>query len=146
MMYQTFKLLCTSCIAICLFNSSIKKENYDNNEKHSLTIEIEGVIIKKGTLYLAMYTTEESFLKEPYKRKKFLLSDFSGKLTFNDLPSGEYAITLYQDLNENEKLDKLFSIPLEPYGVSNNVNSFPKFKDSKIQLNKNKSIKIKIKN
>tara|TARA_B100001059_G_C17660676_1_gene489295 strand:- start:311 stop:745 length:435 start_codon:yes stop_codon:yes gene_type:complete len=144
-MYQTFKLLCTYCIAIGIFNSNIEIEKL-NKENYSLTIEIEGILVSKGTLYLAMYSTEKDFLKEPYKKKKFSSSEFPKKLTFNDLPKGEYAITIYQDLNNNEKLDKFFSIPLEPYGISNNVNSFPKFKNSKIQLNKNESIKIKIKN
>ena len=144
-MYQTFKLLCTYCIAIGIFNSNIETEKL-NEENYSLTIEIEGILVTKGTLYLAMYSTEKDFLKEPYKKKKFSSSEFPSKLTFNDLPKGEYAITIYQDLNNNEKLDKFFSIPLEPYGISNNVNSFPKFKNSKIQLNKNESIKIKIKN
>jgi uncharacterized protein (DUF2141 family) len=33
--------------------------------------------------------------------------------------SGEYAIAVFQDLNENEKLDKNFvGIPKEPYGFS----------------------------
>lgn len=145
MMYQTFKLLCTYCIAIGIFNSNIETEKL-NEENYSLTIEIEGILVTKGTLYLAMYSTEKDFLKEPYKKKKFSSSEFPSKLTFSDLPKGEYAITIYQDLNNNEKLDKFFSIPLEPYGISNNVNSFPKFKNSKIQLNKNESIKIKIKN
>lgn len=145
MMYQTFKLLCTCCIAIGLFNSNIKKEK-TTDETFSLTIEIDGIMVKKGTLYLAIYTTEDSFLKTPYIKKKFLSTEFPSKLTFNDLPKGEYAVTIYQDLNDNKELDKFFSIPIEPYGISNNVSSFPKFKNSKIQLTKNESIKIKIKN
>ncbi len=33
--------------------------------------------------------------------------------------SGEYAVAVIQDLNENEKLDKNFlGIPKEPYGFS----------------------------
>lgn len=128
-MYQTFKLLCTCCIAIGIFNSNIERKKLNDN-KYSLTVEIEGILVTKGTLYVAMYTTEESFLQKPYKKRKFLLADFPNKLTFNDLPKGEYAITIYQDLNGNEKLDKFFSIPIEPYGISNNVNSFPKFKNS----------------
>jgi uncharacterized protein (DUF2141 family) len=38
-----------------------------------------------------------------------------------DLPPGIYAVTVYEDLNSNHKLDhNLIGIPREPVGVSNN--------------------------
>ncbi len=38
-----------------------------------------------------------------------------------DLPPGVYAVTVYEDLNSNHKLDhNLIGIPREPVGVSNN--------------------------
>jgi uncharacterized protein (DUF2141 family) len=38
-----------------------------------------------------------------------------------DLPPGTYAVSLYEDLNRNHKLDhNLIGIPREPVGVSNN--------------------------
>jgi 4,4'-diapolycopenoate synthase len=38
-----------------------------------------------------------------------------------DLPAGIYAVTVYEDLNSNHKLDRnLIGIPREPVGVSNN--------------------------
>lgn len=38
-----------------------------------------------------------------------------------DLPPGTYAISVFEDLNENHKLDhNLFGIPREPVGASNN--------------------------
>ena len=39
-----------------------------------------------------------------------------------DLPVGEWAVALTQDVNNNDRLDKNFvGIPTEPYAFSNNV-------------------------
>jgi uncharacterized protein (DUF2141 family) len=38
-----------------------------------------------------------------------------------DLEFGEYALAIYQDVNDNGKIDKnLIGIPTEPYAFSNN--------------------------
>ena len=43
------------------------------------------------------------------------------KIDAGTLPPGRYAVTVYQDLNGNKKLDKnLMGIPQEPAGASNN--------------------------
>mgnify|MGYP000953552549 CR=1 FL=1 len=40
---------------------------------------------------------------------------------FADLPFGDYVVTVYQDLNANQKLDKNFlGMPREPVGASQN--------------------------
>ena len=49
-----------------------------------------------------------------------------------DLPPGTYAVSVYEDLNGNHKLDHNFlGIPREPVGASNNPRSRlgpPRFK------------------
>ncbi len=150
-MCQIFKLQCF-CYYLCwgaiIIGSSINNQDkvINNEKKYSLTIQIEDVIIIKGILYLAIYTNENDFMKKPYLMKKYISPNFPKKLVFRNLPEGEYAVTIYQDLNNNSRLDKFFSIPIEPYGISNNVKTFPKFKNSKVKLLKNKVINIKIKN
>lgn len=144
MMYQIFKLVLITNI-IFSFNTKTTN-NRDIERKYSLTVKIEGLLIKKGVLYIAIYNKEEDFLITPYVKKKININEFVGSITFENLQEGEYAITIYQDLNENGKLDKLFSIPTEPYGLSNNSSSFPKFNNLIINIKKNEIIKIKIKN
>jgi len=55
-----------------------------------------------------------------------------------DLPPGVYAVSVYEDLNENHKLDKGFlGIPSEPVGVSNNPPTRmgpPRFEESSFRL------------
>jgi uncharacterized protein (DUF2141 family) len=40
-------------------------------------------------------------------------------VSITDVPHGQYAIAVIQDLNENQKLDRnIFTKPTEPYGFS----------------------------
>jgi 4,4'-diapolycopenoate synthase len=56
-----------------------------------------------------------------------------------DLPPGTYAVSVYEDLNGNHKLDHNFlGIPTEPVGVSNNPpvrHGPPRYGESAFQLN-----------
>jgi len=116
------------------------------SESYELIVEVEGVVIKKGTLYVALYNNEEDFLETPFLTQKIQIEEFTKQLSFENLDPGEYAVTIYQDLNGNGKLDKMFKMPLEPYGLSNNSGSFPTFSNQKIEVNHNKTIVINIKN
>ena len=57
------------------------------------------------------------------------------------LPSGTYAVTVYEDLNSNHKLDHSFiGIPNEPVGASNNPKVHmrpPRFNESSFRLGAN---------
>ncbi|MBK7428468.1 MAG: DUF2141 domain-containing protein [Saprospiraceae bacterium] len=67
-------------------------------------------------------------------------------IEINDLPFGTYAISVFQDLNANEKLDKkLFGIPAEPYGFSISAAKFtraPTFSESSFEYSKERELKI----
>ena len=62
---------------------------------------------------------------------------------------GEYAIAVYHDENNNGHMDKrMFGIPKEPYGFSNNYRplmSAPTFNDCKFAIGEvEKEISIKL--
>lgn len=69
-------------------------------------------------------------------------------IVFNNITPGNYAVSIFYDVNENEKLDSsLFGIPEEPTGVSQNVigkNGPPAFKDAKFIVEENKKIALTI--
>ncbi len=53
------------------------------------------------------------------------------------VPYGKYAVSIYQDMNDNGKLDSgIFSIPKEPIGFGNNYKPFgkPKFESAAIEF------------
>jgi uncharacterized protein (DUF2141 family) len=69
--------------------------------------------------------------------------------TLNDVPFGTYALAVYQDVNNNKKLDvNLFGYPTEPFGFSNNIRpkfKAPSFEACKFEYNSNKNtIRIKL--
>jgi uncharacterized protein (DUF2141 family) len=59
-------------------------------------------------------------------------------LSFTDIPFGEYAIAVFQDKNQNQKIDKnLVGYPTEPFGFSKNFKpkfSEPEFSDCNVVI------------
>jgi uncharacterized protein (DUF2141 family) len=55
-----------------------------------------------------------------------------------DLPEGEYVVTVYQDENNNGKLDSFFFRPREPVGMTNYTGGIPgNFQKLKTIVNEN---------
>ncbi|MDR0612870.1 MAG: DUF2141 domain-containing protein, partial [Dysgonamonadaceae bacterium] len=84
-----------------------------------------------------------TFMKKTYKGYAAEVTDTSLEFSV-ELPEGEYAISVYHDENDNNKLDTgVFGIPTEGYGFSNNVKGFmgpPSFKESKFSLTKDSTL------
>lgn len=84
----------------------------------------------KGSLYVAVYDQEGTFLKTGQMRSNKIVpisQTGSMKLSLGNFPPGKYAVSCFQDLNNNGKLDTNWAgIPTEPYGFSNNAR--PKFR------------------
>lgn len=114
----------------------------------TLTVDVKG-LTQKGILYVGLYTPGNQFaeLSDSFKKVALTITTQTEAVaTFADLPPGEYAIAIYQDINGNKKLDtNLFGYPKEPFGFSNNIKpklSAPGFADCRITLNANKRITI----
>jgi uncharacterized protein (DUF2141 family) len=104
------------------------------------TIEINGVIVNGGPVYVAVYSNENDYKNET-AFAQFILQPNNTVLTYSlDLPEGEYVVSAYQDKNGDEKLNSgLFGIPLEPVGITNyNLRGAPgRFNKLKAPINKN---------
>ncbi|CAM1347501.1 DUF2141 domain-containing protein [Tenacibaculum insulae] len=120
-----------------------------SQEKHTITLNFEGIKSNKGDVFVAVYNTKESFLKTPFKKATVKVIGKKAMVVFNDVRSGIYAISVYHDANDNKKMDTNFlGIPKEPVGISNNAKAFmgpPKYKDAKFNVTKNIKLKINIK-
>jgi len=113
----------------------------------SLTIEFDGIKEEKGTkVYVALYQTEDSFLRKPLKGTISEITNGKAVSTFTDLTPGVYAVSAFYDKNANGKLDTNFlGIPKEPTAVSNNPKARmgpPRYKDAKFELNEDVTITI----
>jgi len=105
-----------------------------------LNINITNIQPGKGTVVLNVYDKKEDFLKTVFLTKT--LKADSSNLTFViDLPrKGTYAITVFQDIDNNKKLKQdWFGIPQEPVGYGNNFkpSAKPRFNECAITIDSN---------
>ncbi len=117
--------------------------------KTTLTVDVQNIRVQKGAVYVALHKPGEGFPdSEPFEGKKIDATAKSVRATFSVEP-GTYAVAIYHDENGNGKMDKkMFGIPKEPYGFSNNFRpkfSAPKFSDCQFTVgNGGKEISIKL--
>ena len=85
-------------------------------------------------------------MKNAFRKTKTASAKNEVTIYFEDIPIGNYAITMYQDVDSNNKLTKGMFGPKEPYAFSNNAKgSFgpAKFNDAKFEVG-NKDVKLTI--
>jgi uncharacterized protein (DUF2141 family) len=108
-----------------------------------ITVKINNLDNNKGKVLVAIYDSKDSFLNKRFKGTMSKINDNSCEVTFKNIPKGVYAISLFHDENDNNKMDSNFlGIPNEDYGCSNNASGFmgpPKWEDAKFEV-KDKSI------
>lgn len=139
------KILISSFAILLFFLIS----GFGPNENTTLTVEISNFENKMSTKIWVSVFSEKGFLEKSIQTKSVAVSGNKLIVEF-DLPPGEYAVSTYHDLNNNDKLDRyIIGKPKEPYGFSNNVNPFgkPSYQKCKFTLtNSPKSISIKLLN
>jgi uncharacterized protein (DUF2141 family) len=117
--------------------------NAQQSTANEITVIVSDLKNNEGRVFVALYNSETNFLSKEIKGSISDIKNNSCTLTFKDIPNGMYAISLFHDVNNNNKMDTNFlGIPKEDYGCSNNAKGFmgpPKWKDAKFQIN-NKSI------
>jgi len=108
--------------------------NFDNNE---------------GKAIIGLYSSKKDFLQKDYKSFFKEIIDKSVQVSFNDIPDGTYAVSVFHDEDSDDEFDMLFGfIPMEDYGNSNNVPPRfgpPKWEDAKFEIKEGEVKKINIK-
>jgi uncharacterized protein (DUF2141 family) len=87
-------------------------------------LEVTGISSSDGKIMIALWDSYDKFREKGEPLRKIALDiKYSSVLwELNDLPPGEYMISVYHDRNGNGKLDFNFlHIPKEPWGFSNNA-------------------------
>lgn len=91
-------------------------------QAQSLTLEVRDLDRPTGTLYVAIYSSAETFLSRPLTGFLVEVKDKQMTVPCQGLPAGTYALSLFQDLNGNGTLDTgAYGIPTEPTGFSNDA-------------------------
>ena len=118
------------------------------SEKFSITVKMTGFNSNKGKVFIAVFNKKENFLGKRYKGGFTKIENKKATFTFEGIEKGEYAVSIFHDENDNDKMDTNFlGIPKEDYGCSNDAKGFmgpPKYDDAKFQLTENKTIEIKL--
>ena len=136
---KSLTILTTAFFSLCI--------TYVNAQKKSIVVNVSGFEINEGKLYAALYNSEETFLKEYEIGLIGDVKELKSTVNFENIEEGIYAISVFHDKNNNGKLDtKMFGIPNEPVGTSNNAKGFfgpPKFEDAKFEV-KGEKIELNI--
>lgn len=116
---------------------------------HELTLNVHNFKSIKGNLLVAVYDKEEHYNSNNnwVAVKKVKVEGPTMSLDFVALPSGNYAVKLFQDENENNQIDTgANGIPTEPYGFSNNGGSYgpPSFNEAKVVVDKSTELEIQL--
>ncbi|MDR1347932.1 MAG: DUF2141 domain-containing protein [Prevotellaceae bacterium] len=107
------------------------------NAQHKLTIVVDGMEQTAGTLHVAVYDSE-NFMKKPMHGTLAKVDMEEIKIVLDSIVSGNYAVSIFHDENDNGKLDTgAYGIPIEKTGSSNNAKATygpPKFDDCKFTI------------
>ncbi|GAA4815889.1 DUF2141 domain-containing protein [Litoribaculum gwangyangense] len=124
---------------ICLLLINLSFSFAQENKNQNVTVNVSNLNSNDGKVFIAIYDSKDSFLNKGFKSYVTKIENYSCSLTFENIPSGNYAISLYHDENDNNKMDSNFmGIPKEDYGCSNNAKGFmgpPKWEDAKFEIN-----------
>ena len=118
----------------------------------TLTVQGMGTSNDKGTLRCLIFNNANGFPKEvdaAIQHDNGTITGNTGTCTFENLSPGVYAVSLYHDKNNDEKLNKnLVGMPTEKYGFSNNAFeafSPPSFQKAAFELKSNLLLKLNLK-
>ena len=137
------KIIFIFTILLTVFTGLYSEETQPEFE---VTLNITNIETIEGKLFLSIYQDAQSFKrKEPLKTVSVQVDGKEMTIT-EKLPQGEYVFFVYQDINENDKLDRNFlGMPKEPVGYGNHKGGRPGgFNKLKIEIKENKSVDIKL--
>jgi len=114
--------------------------------QNKLTVVVDGIEKSEGKVLVAVFDSI-NYLKAPayYGWAKIEKDREEVTVVIDSIASGKYAVTLYQDENDNNKLDMGTFGPIEKYGFSNNaipVMGPPAFQDCMFAVEEDTEINI----
>ncbi|MCE2569867.1 DUF2141 domain-containing protein [Motilimonas eburnea] len=117
--------------------------------QHTLTIKLSNISKPEGNIKLFVYRTSDDLLRgqASYLQQTYSLEQAAAPIVLNQVPTGDYAIFVLQDLDDDHKLAMNHQgMPQEPYGYSNNpvLMGPPTMAQVQFSLNQDKTAEIKM--
>lgn len=112
-----------------------------------VNLEISNVKINRGKVFIAVYNKAESYRKQNPDIPIILDSKTNPLVVEIEIPQGDYVFSVFQDVNNNNKLDtNLVGMPREPVGISNfDGKGIPgTFNKLKMRIDKNTRVSISL--
>ena len=111
---------------------------FANAADFAADLAVRAKITQEGGVSTGIFTREEEMPRPPVETVSMAVNAKIVQLRFTDIPPGVYALALYQDVNDDGKLDtRMDGKPLEPWGLSNNPklgNRDPTWDEVKFEL------------
>ncbi|WP_338846158.1 DUF2141 domain-containing protein [Massilia sp. W12] len=93
-----------------------------NAQAADVQIEVSGVQNAQGKLMVALYNSADSYLKKPAYVLQQPAQTGLTQMTISGVAEGEYAMAIFHDANDNQRMDRNPSgMPLEDFAFSNNA-------------------------
>ena len=98
---------------------------------------------------MSVFNEKGTWMRQGIKSARVPAQADKVTFTFEDLPEGEYAISVLHDVNDDGKMNSnAVGMPIEPFGFSNNaMGNFgpPSFEQAKFKVTaEKKTVSIKI--
>jgi uncharacterized protein (DUF2141 family) len=88
----------------------------------TMTVVVKNVKSDVGTVRLAVYSSEDQFMKNEIAGTEVKAVNGQAVAVFKNLGTGTYAISVMHDANDNKELDSNFmGVPKEGFGFSNDA-------------------------
>ncbi|GAK97451.1 hypothetical protein JCM19294_1497 [Nonlabens tegetincola] len=120
--------------------------NAQEEKTFTLTVTVNNASTDDGKMVYAL-NTAETWNKKPYQSTSIEIKDGKAIATFENIPQGEYAVTVLHDKNNNQRMDFADNgMPTEAYGLSNNPMSYgpPQWSEAKFEISENKEIIVRL--
>ena len=119
------------------------------NAQNRVIASVTQLANNRGVCRACLFSTAVSYQKmEAVQCLSVPIINQKALFTFNDIPKGKYALFVFHDVNENNKLDKNWlGIPSEGYGASRNKLPFaaaPAFESNSFILNSKDSLVLPV--
>ena len=124
-------------IGLTFFTHFVNAQNDATTVPAGTTITVTVPVTSNEGSILVGLDDEAHFMQKGIQSAEGIIKDGKAVVTFTDVAPGEYAIVLFHDKNSNKQMDfDANGMPLEDYGVSNNVMSYgpPQWSDAKFEV------------
>ena len=136
-------------LVICLLLTTCFYTKAQDGE-FTLTINVTNIKDISGSVRVCLVQKADEYLSSNCNLGKSVkVSSKEAQVEFKSLSAGTYCITLFHDVDNNNKLNTegMFGMPSEPYGFSNNPKTWfgpPKYEKCIFELSEDMAVEVKL--